>query len=160
MRIFDNIVDAFRSPPTPPQPPGAPARPSVADDARIWERVSPDGSLVSSRGPVTVYALESDRAPLPNGTVLYAPRSSPQMRFRFTIVRCVNGDFRAYIREQPGYGARASDAHTTHRLHDQRGRFVCWSPMPRSAADILKVTRLWADRTARYIATGVALERP
>jgi hypothetical protein len=158
VRIFDNIVDAFRSSAGQPSGIVPPVAATRTTGARVFQTVGPDGQLVSERGAIRVYALDRPHTPLPDYTIVYAPPSDPQMRFRFTIVRCANGDFRAYIRQQPGYGSRATDAHSTHRLRDARGHFVCWQPMPKTAADILRVTRLWADRTARYITTGTRLE--
>jgi hypothetical protein len=126
---------------------------------RVYERVDPDGQLVSARGAARVYALDGPGRRLPDDSILYLPPAQPQMRFRFTIVRCANGDYRAYIREQPNYAGRAADAHSSHRLHDRHGHFICWAPMPRTARGILAVAKLWADRTARYIATGKPLHQ-
>ena len=129
--------------------------------AREYETVNPDGRLVSDRSAVRVWALDSPDAALPDDSVLYIPRDYTDMQFRFTFVRCVDGSYRAYIRAQPKYRHLQSDMTATHRLQDPRnGHFICWAPAPRDAVSILKVAKLWAERTARYVATGTRLEAP
>jgi len=130
----------------------APAR------ARVVEQIQPDGRLVSGRGPVRVYGLNGSG--LPADSIVYITRGYGHFRFRFTIVRSPNGECRAYIREQPAYAGRPADANTTHRLHDHHGHYVCWSPMPHDARAIVKIAGFWAERTARYIATGRRIEAP
>ena len=156
MRIWQRIRDAVRG----PELPAAPSRQAPAPSrSSSVEHVPPDGRLVSSRAPVPVYALDA-QAPLPDNRTWYASPAAPHLRFAFTFVRTPNGDCRAYIREQPSYRGRTADAVTSHRLSDHRGHYVCWSPMPRDPVAMLKVTRLWADRTIRYVTTGVRLEAP
>ena len=149
MTAIQNIIGTFAK------------RARAASGPIVVERVGADGRLVSRRAPVNIWALPQADLPLPDDTVLYIPPRYPMMRFRFTFVKCADHTYRAYIREQPHYRRRPSDRVTTHRLQDASNRdFVCWSPAPRDAVAILKVARLWADRTARYVATGVRLEAP
>ena len=138
-----------------------PVQSSNSARAREYETVNPDGRLVSDRAAVRVWALDSPDAALPDDSILYIPRDYPSLRFRFTFVRCADGSYRAYIRVQPEYRHLQSDMSATHRLQDpHHGYFVCWQPAPRDAIAILKVARLWAERTARYVATGTRLEAP
>jgi hypothetical protein len=134
---------------------------SVGAHGGEYEIVDPDGRLVSERGAVRIWVLDPQHATLPNDSILYISRDYPEMQFRFTFARCVDGSYRAYIRSQPNYRGLHSDMAATHRLIDPRnGQFICWQPAPRDAVTILKVARLWAERTARYIATGTRLEAP
>ena len=136
-------------------------RTGISAQAREYETLNPDGRLVSERGAVRVWELDSPDTTLPDDSILYIPRDYPHMSFRFTFVRCADGSYRAYIRAQPEYRHRQSDMSATHRLRDPRnGFFVCWQPAPRDAVTILKVAKLWAERTARYVATGTRLEAP
>ncbi len=157
MNLFRTLIDAISARPTPEvqhvhQAGGQP---------RVCELVNPDGCLVSDRGAIRVWRLDPPGAPLPSDGVLYITRDYPAMHFRFTLVRCADGSYRAYIRAQPEYGDRSADLNSTHRLSDGRnGFYVCWAPAPRDAQRMLKVARLWAERTARYIATGQRLEAP
>ena len=69
--------------------------------------------------------------------------------------REVDGEWRAYIRQQPDYGDRADDPHSTHRYRDNRGdSFVCWSEPVRSRAESESVAKLWAKKTEAYIEGG------
>ena len=126
---------------------------------RIVERVLPDERLVSQRAAVPVFSLSEPNAPLPDSRVFYRTRASGLL-FAFTVVRWSDGTYRAYIRQQPGYGARPSGGGVTHRNGDLARRpYVCWSPSPRSARDVLKVARHWAEKTDGYIRTGAAIGR-
>lgn len=69
--------------------------------------------------------------------------------------RRVNGEWRAYIRRQPGYGGRPDDPHSTHRYRDGHGEhFVCWSEPIRSEAESEAISKLWAKKTDEYIEDG------
>ncbi len=69
--------------------------------------------------------------------------------------REVDGEWRAYIRQQPNYGNRPDDLHSTHRYRDHQGdRFVCWSEPVRSRAESEAIAKLWAQKTSAYIEDG------
>jgi hypothetical protein len=68
--------------------------------------------------------------------------------------RFVDGEWRAYIRSQPDYGAREDDLHSTHRHWDSRGHYVCWNEPIESRSDCEAVAKAWAQGTDRYIRTG------
>lgn len=73
--------------------------------------------------------------------------------FKFGFERA--GDsFVIHILDQPSYGGRDDDPHTTHRHGSGDERTVCWTgPMP--SLEIAKnVAGFWADYTERYILTG------
>lgn len=74
--------------------------------------------------------------------------------FEFVPVRLPSGVYRAYIRRQPGYGTRPTAAGQTHRLTDQHGQYICWTPEPTDVGGLIKVMRVWAESTVGYIRTG------
>lgn len=74
-------------------------------------------------------------------------------RYRFQY-RYVNNGWRAYILAQPHYGNRPSDGHSTHRMRDDGGIFICWThPIP-TLEGCQNVAKLWAQYTDNYIALG------
>lgn len=80
--------------------------------------------------------------------------------FRFCLVERRDGRLRIYILEQPDYGAREQDGHSTHRIrtsHTYGGRplhSICWSGDIRTVSDALAIAREWSERTLDYIRTG------
>jgi hypothetical protein len=75
--------------------------------------------------------------------------------YQFSFERQLDGNWRAYILDQPSYGSRPTDAHATHRLVDTRGRFyICWAGPLTTGSDAQRVAALWADATQVYIETG------
>jgi hypothetical protein len=75
--------------------------------------------------------------------------------YSFSIEEQSGGKLRSYIAAQPGYGNRATDAHSTHRQRDMSGRaYVCWSKPITSEQDALRVSAAWADATQEYIKNG------
>jgi hypothetical protein len=74
--------------------------------------------------------------------------------FRFDFVQMPDTSWRIYIKDQPGYNGRPDGSHASHRLSDERGRFICWEPAPRSLDEAKGVARAWADATHDYIQTG------
>lgn len=75
--------------------------------------------------------------------------------YRFHFCEMGDGSWRAYILRQPGYCGRPDDAHSTHRLTDTHGRYICWSKPVWSLEDIRDVAAAWADATQKYRRTGV-----
>ena len=79
-------------------------------------------------------------------------------RFRFRLERAWDGEVRIYIREQPDYGCRDTDLHSTHRLGETGNHYVCVKDdlRPTNFADARDWARYWARGTVRYIRTGEA----
>ena len=75
-------------------------------------------------------------------------------KFEFELRQLPDAGWRVYILKQPSYGRRHVTAHTSHRLSDENGRFVCWRGVLKTKEEAAAVARLWADRTAEFIATG------
>ncbi|MBL8310667.1 MAG: hypothetical protein JNL19_09625 [Burkholderiales bacterium] len=88
-------------------------------------------------------------------TYSYTPPSGGKYRFQ---LREVNGEWRAYILEQPGYAGRASDGHSSHRYYDSARSqyYVCWEPAPRTKEAARAVSKLWAEKTTRYCRHGAS----
>jgi len=66
-------------------------------------------------------------------------------------------EVRIYIVNQPSYGSRASDGHTTHRLGLDTGRpYICIDQplQPTNVPDALSWAVYWAEKSAEYIRTG------
>lgn len=125
----------------------------------VVEYVHPDDRLVSERAAVPIFKLASADAPLPDQRAFYRTRSGRSL-FAFTFILWSDGSYRAYIRAQPSYGRRSPRGDLTHRNGDSMGRsYVCWVPAPRSAVDVLKVARHWAERTELYIRDGAGFSR-
>ena len=68
--------------------------------------------------------------------------------------RHVNGEWRPYIRRQPGYRGRPEDLHSTHRYRDGDEHYVCWSEPIETRQDSEAIARYWAQKTQRYIEAG------
>jgi hypothetical protein len=87
--------------------------------------------------------------------VVHYRTSDGEAFYSFSIEQRASGRFRSYIVAQPDYGSRATDAHSTHRHWDIRGRaYVCWSRPITSEQDALRVSAAWADATQEYIKSG------
>jgi hypothetical protein len=64
------------------------------------------------------------------------------------------GTWRIYIDDQPDYGVRPRDAHSTHRLGLAHRPYICWTrPLP-TYQDARRIAALWADATQTYIEAG------
>jgi hypothetical protein len=74
--------------------------------------------------------------------------------YKFDIVEHRPGQWRVYIVDQPGYRGRATDAHSTHRLSDSRGQYVCWTQPITSRDHAYTIAASWAEGTQSYISTG------
>ena len=81
------------------------------------------------------------------------PATSTDGSYKFDY-RNVDGEWRAYIRSQPSYGCRSTDLHSTHRLRDANGHYVCWTEPVRSRSDCEAIARQWSRGTDHYIRTG------
>jgi len=85
----------------------------------------------------------------------YITKLGTQFKFGFEQ-RDKHGEknFVIYILDQPDYGGRSDDPHTTHRNREGDDRLVCWTgPMP-TLESAKMVAACWADLTERYIITG------
>lgn len=98
-------------------------------------------------GVKAISSTGSDSGSCPN------PVTSADGSYDFDY-RNVDGEWRAYIRSQPGYGGRSEDLHSTHRLRDERGHYVCWTEPIRTRTDCEAIARQWSRGTDRYIRTG------
>jgi hypothetical protein len=88
-------------------------------------------------------------------TDTYKTKLETKFRFGFEL-RDKSGEknFVIIILDQPGYGERESNIHTTHRINEGDSHLVCWvGPVP-TLEDAKIVAALWADFTERYIMTG------
>ncbi len=75
--------------------------------------------------------------------------------YEFQFEERLFGEWRVYILDQPNYGFRASDDHTTHRIYDGSKYYICWTDKIRSLSDAKKVASKWADATQLYIKYGI-----
>lgn len=77
--------------------------------------------------------------------------------FEFEL-RPVGREVRVYILFHPDYGGRQDDPHSTHRLHDSYGEYVCVRNdlTPTNVPDALSWLVYWAEETGKYIDTGRA----
>ncbi len=87
---------------------------------------------------------------------LYYRSMYRQLDYKFSFESRGDGSWRIYIQSQPGYGARESGFHATHRLRDESdGRlYVCWTNPIKTLEDGKSVAKLWADKTEKYILFG------
>lgn len=82
--------------------------------------------------------------------------SDGQALFTFRFVPMGN-HFEIDIVDQPDYGHRRTDAHSTHRLSSDRGGCRICLGDPRAASDLqsaYKWAAMWAEHTWKYINTG------
>ena len=73
--------------------------------------------------------------------------------FQFRLKKHGSG-WRIYIGKQPSYKRRPTSASTIHRLSDEAGYYICWRGRIGTPAEARALARMWADKTAEYIATG------
>ena len=74
--------------------------------------------------------------------------------FGFEFVWLGENGWRVYILDGPDYGTRDASLHTTHRLTDERGYYVCWSEALTNEAQARHVAAAWSEGTCRYIEFG------
>lgn len=65
-----------------------------------------------------------------------------------------DGNYEIQILNQPSYGDRADDLHSTHRLTTCDGFKVCWTGPTPTLAEAKRIAGLWADHTENYILNG------
>lgn len=77
--------------------------------------------------------------------------------FKFRFVEESGGTWRADIQDQPSYGARASDLHSSHRLPSDTagtGHKICYASAPSSLRDAQKWAETWSEATWTWINDG------
>ena len=76
--------------------------------------------------------------------------------YLFAFIPWPREKYRIYILKSPGYGQRASDSITTHRLSDGQRRYICVDSraFPETLTDARELALMWSQATARYIKTG------
>lgn len=114
--------------------------------------VSIVGGLLASRIGGRRAGSRESRAGGP-GVIYYRTNDgSTDYAFRFEQH---GGSYRVYLVDTPSYGTRDADAHSTHRLTDERGRkYICWAGPIASEEQARQVASLWAEKTQQYIKTG------
>ncbi len=80
--------------------------------------------------------------------------SDGETDYCFSFEEQSDGTWLPFIKHQPSYRGRATDAHSTHRLSKWGRKYVCWTRSLRSLDEAKQVAALWADATQRYIRTG------
>ena len=106
------------------------------------------------RIPAGVFYGEDSVPPGTFHSSVYYRTKDGRADYGFSVERQANGAYRSYITNQPGYGGRAEDCHSTHRLTDGSRKYVCWTHELRSEAEAKQVAAMWADATQEYIRTG------
>ena len=76
--------------------------------------------------------------------------------YLFNFEQQYDDTWRVYIEDQPSYGNRETDGHSTHRYSDGDRYYICWTQELESLEDARNVAALWADETQKYIRTGYA----
>jgi hypothetical protein len=79
---------------------------------------------------------------------------SGEHQFSFRFQEQKSGEWIAYIASQPDYCGRPDDAHTTHRLSDSCGRYVCWNKPLQTFQEAKQVVATWCEKTEQYIRYG------
>jgi hypothetical protein len=70
--------------------------------------------------------------------------------YAFRFQQAADGTLRVYIQQQPGYNGRQEDSHSTHRLQDSEGRYICWSVPITTYDDAKQIAARWAEATEKY----------
>ena len=79
---------------------------------------------------------------------------SGRSTFKFYYEQQSGGAIRVYITQQPSYGSRATDAHSTHRYGVGAQPYICFGTDPTALQDAITFSKSWAELTERYILTG------
>jgi hypothetical protein len=74
--------------------------------------------------------------------------------YAFRFLETERDGFRVYVISQPNYCGRSEDTHSTHRLTDSAGWFICWTARIESYEDAKAVAKKWAEATEKYIKHG------
>lgn len=90
---------------------------------------------------------------------VYAETNSPgsDNRYVFTLKKLSSG-YRCYIDRTPSYRNRSTSLHVTHRLSDERGKYICFTADLPYIAQARTLCKQWSDLTQRYIETGRTFE--
>jgi hypothetical protein len=61
-----------------------------------------------------------------------------------------------WILDEPSYGCRAIDGHSTHSYYHSRSNFyyICFEPQPRIMSDAIAIAKEWSERIEAYILHG------
>ena len=106
--------------------------------------------------------FDASQQPMNNPLSLTYSVTSPlgnHMTFSFKYEKCrsfLGSTFwRAFIVDSPNYGSRSSSGYITHRIRTIGGRFyICWDPAPKELEQMIAISKMWAEATAKYIDTG------
>ena len=82
---------------------------------------------------------------------IYTTRLGTEFRFRFEFK---DGNYEIFIVEQPSYGDRPDDLHTTHRIKFGDQHKICWTGLMPTREEAKRVAGLWSDYSERYILNG------
>ena len=105
------------------------------------------------RPPVPEELVEPETQPVePVVHLLQYTAKDGKSKFRFELYD-YGKNWRIYIRSQPSYGGRSTEAHVVHRLCDRRGSYICWRGTISTYDEAATVARMWAEGTANYIAS-------
>ena len=74
--------------------------------------------------------------------------------YLFSFEKQTDGTWMAFILNQPSYGDRETDNHSTHRLQEDDRDYVCWTDPLETQEQARTVAALWADATQNYIKNG------
>lgn len=75
--------------------------------------------------------------------------------FSFSYEKQSDGEIRVFIESQPDYQGRETNGHATHRYGVSSDRpHVCYDPPPENLKDAIEISKVWADKTEKYIDTG------
>lgn len=136
----------------------------VGPSMSLFRRAAPARSAASAAMPVRfrykgaegqTRALLYAELPDALGRWAYTTQTTPSFFFAFDVVP-VGRIVRIYIVQQPGYGDRPADAHTTHRIPDGGRHYICVNPEnpPVNGREAATYIVYWSEATARYLLTG------
>jgi hypothetical protein len=75
-------------------------------------------------------------------------------KFTFRFQEQPDGSWTAYIASQPDYCGRPDDTHSTHRLSDSCGHYICWTKSLQSFREAKQIATTWCEKTEQYIRYG------
>ena len=84
-------------------------------------------------------------------------------KFRYVRDRVSPGKVRVYVEKQPSYRGRSTNSNTIHRYPRSPGLppYICFKQRskPSSIGQARSLAHKWADKTDRYIRTGVPISK-
>jgi hypothetical protein len=115
-------------------------------------------AFVRGLGCLFVSQQQPHNPPLSLSCSVTSPHGN-HMTFSFQYEKCWSfwrGSFwRAFIVNSPSYRSRSSSGYVTHRISTIGGRYyICWDPPPKELDQMIEISKLWAEATAKYIDTG------